>query len=132
MTTTSEGKLFGRPSKYDPAFCHDIISLMGEGLSLTDTAYQWEKDHPDFSDAIKIARGKRLLFLERRLLGAAEGPVVTSSIFALKNADRLEWRDKQDIEHTTKDGEAMGTTHELGAALAFALRKAAESKPQED
>jgi hypothetical protein len=40
--------------------------------------------------------------------------------------------DKQHLEHTTKDGAAMGGTHELGAALAFALRKAAESKPQED
>lgn len=98
----------GRPSSYTPTLGREIIDLMATGLSLTaaaaelgfhrDTMYEWEKTHPEFSDAIKVARGKRVLFLEKRMLGAELGPVVTSSIFALKNADAVEWREKQEVE----------------------------------
>ena len=95
----------GRPTKYKPAYCNEVISLMAEGLSLTaaaaelgihrDTAYEWERTIPDFSDAIRLGRGKRTLKLERDLLNASEGPVVTSRIFALKNACAAEWQEKQ-------------------------------------
>jgi DNA-binding XRE family transcriptional regulator len=104
----------GRPSKYNKAFCEEIISLMGDGLSLTaaaaelgihrETAYAWEREIPEFSDAIKLARGKRTLKLERDLLRATDGPTVTSRIFALKNACADEWRDKVTQEHSGPNG----------------------------
>jgi len=106
----------GRPTKYDDSLCARIIELMAEGLSLTaaaadldihrETAYAWERDgnHPDFADALKLARGKRTLKLERDLLKASDGPTVTSRIFALKNACADEWRDKHEHEHGGKDG----------------------------
>lgn len=91
---------------------------MKEGLSLAAAAaelnihrqrvYDWEALYEDFSDTVKLARGKRQAFLERRLLSAAEGPVVTSTIFALKNAGPEDWREKTEtvltakIEHTRK------------------------------
>jgi hypothetical protein len=110
----------GRPSKYDPAFGDRIIELMSEGLSLTaaaaelnvhrDTVYEWASAHPAFSDSKKLASGKRQLFLERRLLSATEGPVVTSSIFALKNAAPDDWRDKAEVEH--------GLTNDLADLIA--------------
>jgi hypothetical protein len=59
--------------------------------------------HPEFADTIKLAQAKRQLFLERRLLEAKEGPVVTSTIFALKNAGPQDWRDKQEVEHSVSD-----------------------------
>lgn len=93
---------------------------MTEGLSLAAAAaecdihrqrvYDWEGRHREFADTISLARVKRQAFLERRLLGAKEGPVVTSTIFALKNAAGEDWRDKQEVEH--------GVTSELGALLA--------------
>lgn len=98
----------GRPSKYKPAFCEEIINLMGSGLSLTaaaaelglarETVYAWEREIPEFSDAVKLARGKRTLKLERDLIGAQDGPTVTSRIFALKNACAAEWREKQELD----------------------------------
>jgi hypothetical protein len=36
------------------------------------------------------------------LLNAEASPVVTSSIFALKNAAGDDWRDKQEVEHSGK------------------------------
>lgn len=111
----------GRPSKYSPAYCNEIIELMGQGLSLTaaaaeigihrDTVYDWEKEIPEFSDAIKLARGKRTLKLERDLLSAPDGPTVTSRIFALKNAAPDEWRDKQEVSGPNGGAIPLVITH---------------------
>lgn len=98
----------GRPTDYKPQYAEEILSLMAEGLSLAAAAaelgihrqrvYEWEERHPEFADTIKLARSKRQLFLERRLLSAEAGPVVTSTIFALKNAGQGDWRDKTETE----------------------------------
>ena len=97
-----------RPSEYKEHFGQEIIGLMATGLSLTaaaadlgfhrDTMYDWGKKFPEFSDALKMGRAKRQLFLERRLLDARAAPVVTSSIFALKNAAPDDWRDKHEVD----------------------------------
>jgi hypothetical protein len=104
----------GRPTTYDPSLGERIVAIMTEGLSLTAAAaecdvhrqrvYGWEEQHPDFAELIKLARVKRQAFLERRLLKAESGPVVTSSIFALKNAGPDDWKDKQEIDHRSGDG----------------------------
>ncbi|MBX5089360.1 helix-turn-helix domain-containing protein [Rhizobium lentis] len=82
---------------------------MSAGLSLAAAAaelgihrqrvYEWVDRYPEFADTVKLAMAKRQLFLERRLLSADVGPVVTSTIFALKNAGAEDWRDKQELEH---------------------------------
>lgn len=100
----------GRPSSYKPAFCREVVNLMAGGLSLTaagaelgfakQTMHNWMDAHPEFMDAVKIGQAKRQLFLERRLFSADQGPVVTSSIFALKNTGTGDWRDRQEIEHS--------------------------------
>ena len=99
----------GRPTDFKPEYGEVILQAMAEGLSLTAAAaeigihrqrvYEWEEKHPEFADAIRLARAKRQLFLERRLLGAKESPIVTSSIFALKNAAPDDWKDKHEVEH---------------------------------
>lgn len=104
----------GRPSKYSEAYCSEVIDCMGRGFSLTafageigvsrETVYEWARVHPEFSDAVKRAKAKRLRFLEERLLNGDTGPRVTSHIFALKNAEPEEWRDKREHEVTGKDG----------------------------
>lgn len=125
----------GRPSDYKDSYGEEILQLMAEGLSLAAAAaemgihrqrvYEWEEKHPEFADTIKLARSKRQLFLERRLLKADQGPVVTSTIFALKNAAGEDWRDKQEHEHTGKDGAAIEvedkSSYALARRIAFAL-----------
>lgn len=103
-----------RPTKYDPAYCDEVIECMGRGLSLTafageievarSTINVWMAEHPEFSEAVKVGTAKRVLYLEKRLIDGDTGPRVTSHIFALKNADPEEWRDKREHEVTGKDG----------------------------
>lgn len=109
MPTTKKAvtKYPGRPPKYDVSYCDRIVARMSKGFSLTaaaahcdihrDTVYDWESKYPEFSDAIKVGRAKRAAFLEIGLLGAPDGPTVTSRIFALKNAAPDEFREKVDI-----------------------------------
>jgi transposase-like protein len=110
----SEANPVGRPSKYDSAFCERVIAVMGDGYSFTafcgevgiakDTGYNWVKEHQEFSDAVKVARAMRLRALEEKLLTGDTGPRITAMIFALKNADTEEWREKVTNEHTGRDG----------------------------
>lgn len=103
----------GRPTNFRPSFGEEILTLMTEGLSLAAAAaaigihrqrvYDWVNQHPEFADTIKLATAKRQLFLERRLLAASEGPVVTSTIFALKNAAGEDWREKSQVDHGVTD-----------------------------
>jgi len=53
----------GRPTKYKPEFCDAVIDCMRKGASKHeialeldihyDTIYEWEKEHKEFSDALK-------------------------------------------------------------------------------
>lgn len=103
----------GRPSKYREAYCTEVINTMATGLSLTafagqigvsrDTVNEWQRVHPAFSDAVKVAKAKRTMALEQQMLAMENGPAVTARIFALKNADPEEWREKQHVEHSASD-----------------------------
>jgi hypothetical protein len=120
----------GRPTDYTPELGDRILDLMSEGLSLTAAAaecdvhrrrvYDWEAKHPEFAELVQLGRSKRQVFLERRLMRATEGPVVTSSIFALKNAGQGDWRDKQEVEHS--GGIETSTKDQRDAAVAAAMR----------
>ena len=104
-----------RPTIYTPELGEQILAYMKEGLSLAAAAaeldvhrqrvYEWKDRHPEFADTISLAMSKRQLFLERRLLNADIGAVVTSTIFALKNAGAEDWREKQevDLNHGAQD-----------------------------
>lgn len=121
----------GRPTDFKPQYAEEILALMATGLSLAAAAaelgfhrqrvYEWVEKHPEFADTIKLAKSKRQLFLERRLLSADAGPVVTSTIFALKNAAGDDWRDKQEHELTGKDGGPIETRNLSDSARAKAL-----------
>ncbi len=120
----------GRPTKYKEAYCNEVIEIMATGLSLTafagdigvsrDTVNEWQRVHPDFSDAVKVAKAKRTAALERGMFSAESGPQVTARIFALKNADPEEWRDKKEVEHS--GSMEVSTKEQRDAAVAAAAR----------
>jgi transposase-like protein len=134
-----------RPSKYETevkdkltlvqAWARDGLTneQIAHNLGIShDTLYRYQKEHSEFSDALK--RGKEVVDIEveNALLKRAMGykfdevtyeskfnpilekweqvetkrvtkevqPDTTAQIFWLKNRKPVEWRDKQDIEHS--------------------------------
>lgn len=137
----------GRPSKYSPAYCDEVISTLSEGHSVTafagrigvarSTVFKWAEEHREFSDALKIGQAKAVEFWERILATVArEGKGnATAAIFALKNRASDDWADRVVQEHTGKDGgpvkiEGM-SEREIGRTIAFALAKALHEEKQD-
>lgn len=95
----------GRPTKYKPEYCEQLIKHMAMGLSYEtfgatinvaqSTVYLWEK-HPEFSEAKKEGFDKSRLFWERLGTAGAMGKIknfnVTAWIFSMKN--RFKWTDR--------------------------------------
>ncbi len=104
-------KVWGRPTKYEPKYCQMAIDYMSQGKSLvgfaasinvvTSTIYEWEKNYPEFSEAIKVARQKCQEWWENAgqtglFMGKEEGSFSQSAwIFNMKA--RFGYRDK--VEH---------------------------------
>lgn len=125
----------GRPTKYKKEYCEQIKEFMSKGESLTafaaeievvkDTLYEWEKVHPEFSDAIKIARQKCQRWWETQSrmglhTGRGEGFSQAQWIFNMKA--RFGYRDKQEID-VTHDGKI-----ELGYNLDYKPGDVVESE----
>jgi hypothetical protein len=84
------------------------IEDIGPMLGVTGrTIKNWKKAHPEFEEA--IAEGNK--HADSNVIGAlyknALNGNVTAQIFWLKN--RQGWRDKSEVEHTGKNGEAIKT-----------------------
>lgn len=101
----------GRPTKYKPEYCDDIVEYMGKGHSLTswcadhdvikETAYNWMREHPDFLIAFKKAQALAQKHWENMLHLTAAGKLkgnLGAQIFWMKNRFRDEWKDRQDLE----------------------------------
>ena len=115
----------GRPSKYDPKFCEDIVEWMREGVSkeacagkleiAKDTLYRWIAEHPEFSDAIR--RGEQLSrqWWEARgreaMLGQIPGFNATVWVMSMKNMHG--YRDRTDHQHSGPGGGPIQTTSKV-------------------
>lgn len=99
----------GRPTKYDPIYCEQLIEHMSQGLSIItfaaeigvceDTLYEWMKKHQNFSVSKKIGEA-----LSHRwwmqvgmtgMLGKIKNFNPAIWIFTMKN--RFKWKDKEEI-----------------------------------
>ena len=105
----------GRPTSYRPEFCQRVVALMAEGRSLDgcapllgvnpDSLYEWQKVHPQFSEAVRAGRAAATTFWENRLLAVANGePGNAQAIqWALRNRSRAAsgWHhDSVKLEHS--------------------------------
>ena len=127
ITKSGENSKGGRPSKYRPEYCSQLIIHMAKGLSFEsfgaavgvnqDTLHEWAKVHTPFSEAKKEAWSQNLLFWEeigiKGMTGKIPGFNATIWIFNLKN--RFKWRD---VHHAT-EAEGMNESQKaLDEALA--------------
>lgn len=121
----------GRPTIYKPEYCEEVIELMAGGYSIAavagklrvsrQTVYDWGDAHPEFLDALNVARAASALWWEDRAVALAKGGEGNASvvIFGLKNRVADEWRDKQEYDHRSSDGSMTpkGVPDDLRTAL---------------
>ena len=114
----------GRPTKFKPNYCGDVILHMADGASLTSFAAEievsratlnvWMDEYPEFLDAVGRAKAKCAAWWEKQGRGIAQtggGPgASTLVIFGLKNMGADDWREKQEVDHTSSDGSMKPTT----------------------
>jgi transposase-like protein len=114
MTDEPRGR--GRPTKYDPAYCDEIVEFMSQGYSATayagslgvsrSTIDNWAKEYPDFMEALNAGKGRRLVYWEGAALRVADrggGPGTATIItFGLKNMGGEEWSTPERVESSVK------------------------------
>jgi hypothetical protein len=109
----------GRPSSYRREFCDQIVEAMAGGLSAEAAAakigisarslFYWQRQHPDFLQAIQEGRQRCLLWWEERAIAMANGEPGNTQIvsLSLRNRSRAAhgWNnDALKVEHSGPDG----------------------------
>jgi hypothetical protein len=102
----------GRPSKYDPDYCEQIVEFCKDGASISsfaasiavcrDTISEWATAHPEFSAAVKAAKARVAAWYDKtgRKIAENGGGNATLCIFGLKNFDSEDFRDVQEQKHS--------------------------------
>lgn len=109
----------GRPTLYNPVFCQKVIDLGRLGKSITqmaseldvckDSMYEWGKNYPEFSDALRRAKQLSQAWWEDKGQDALEKPGFQSSLWAKQVSCRFpeDYRETTRNELTGKDGEPI-------------------------
>ncbi len=110
----------GRPSKYKPEYCDELLAHMEKGFSYESfaghigvskqTIYTWEQQHPEFLDAKEVGIEKSRIFWESVGInhivntsnsfgeGQSESRSLNASVWIFNMKNRFKWRDKQPDE----------------------------------
>lgn len=106
----------GRPTLYKDEYCAQLIEHMKEGKSFEsfaplagvnrDTLYEWEHVHQNFSDAKKMGKDWRLLWIERQMdlmiTGVSQGnPALL--IFKARNVEKQLYGDAETEKKTVNN-----------------------------
>ncbi len=124
----------GRPTKYHPIFCFDVIEHMRRGGSITsfpgylyrkhkikinpDTIYAWKTAYPEFSEALELGKSCALDFYEQVSIKAMQGRLKTSKkdgskpaqfhfkVWALSMVNKFDWKlsDRKQIDDSIAKG----------------------------
>ena len=110
----------GRPSLYDPAFCDQVIELGKLGKSTeaigatigcgTATLYRWREEHPEFREALELAKEFELEWWETiaqtHMVENKESDRLNATIWSRSMAARFpkKYRESVKQEITGADG----------------------------
>ena len=111
-------RAIGRPSKYDPAYCQQVVEHMKAGASLTSfaasvdvarsTINEWMGEHPEFSEACARAKAATAAWWEEqgRIIVVKGGSSAQGSMaqFGMKNMGADDWKEASQIDHRSGDG----------------------------
>lgn len=103
----------GRPTKYKPEMCDQIIELGKQGASKHEMAAEigirfstwnnWEHSNPIFMEAVSEALAQSQAWWEKNgriaTFGGYDGFNATSYIFQMKNRFSNDWRDKRETQY---------------------------------
>jgi len=108
----------GRPTKYDPKYCDELIEHMKTGLSYEafagrlcvaiQTLYDWEQANPEFLEAKKKGQAISQMFWENLAMegmwsGGGRNPVFNSTVWIFNMKNRFKWKDRVETTvETTK------------------------------
>lgn len=124
----------------------ELAQILGVSMS---TFSDWKNKHPEFLAALKEGKApanakveaalyKRAIgysYQESKIIQNPDGtqrvevttkevlPDVTAQIFFLKNRCPVDWRDKQQLEHTGQDGGPLEVTHDISPETAAVLKQ---------
>lgn len=103
----------GRPSTYDPAYCEQVIELGREGKSVVEMASEigvsrntleanWPQAHPEFLQALEIARQASQAWWEMKGREALEKSTFQASVWSRSMAARFpdDWRERTEQKTT--------------------------------
>lgn len=107
----------GRPTKYDPAYCEDVVEMGRKGKSRAvmareldvamSTMQDWEERHLEFRAATTRARGlARAWWEEQGRSGIWASGEFNASAYRLQMQNRFPryWRDRKSVEHSGPEG----------------------------
>ena len=107
----SKPKVLGRPTKYDPKYCEEVIEFMAKGFSFEafaghigahkDTLYEWVKKYPEFSASLN--RLKRLQKEQLSNDGVYGGKDVNPTIVKLLLQNNHGMKERNDVTTNDKD-----------------------------
>jgi len=110
----------GRPSLYDTAYCEKVIELGKLGKSTeaigamldvgTATIYRWRDEHPEFREALELAKEHELLWWETiaqsYMIESKDTERINATIWSRSMAARFpkKYRESTKTEITGADG----------------------------
>lgn len=112
------------------------------GISCS-TLYQWKKDYPEISEALKESKEVADFEVENSLFNLATGfvdsagkwhpPNITAIIFWLKNRKSNDWREKREFDEGEARKGRLSPMEQLVQSLSKAEgARAQQAEPQED
>ena len=118
MTKPDKSRPVGRPSKYEPRYCDEVVEFCREGYSITafageigvarDTLTDWGARYPEFLAALKRAKSACARWWEERGRSIGEGGggpgSATLVTFQLRNQAPDDFQDRRQVEHSGSTG----------------------------
>lgn len=114
-----------RPTKYDPAFCDQVIEMGEQGMSKAEIAYElrvgrttiqrWEAEHEDFRVAMAHAKDAEQAWWERKGRTNIEAQHFQASMWSRSMAARFpdDWRETSRQEQSGPGGKPIEQNHTI-------------------
>ena len=109
----------GRPTKYKPEHDQLLLDMMANGKSVVQfcaaigiarkTFYEWVKNNSEFSNTFTQAKTMCEAHWETELQSMMYDNKVNAPLVKMYFANRFDWSDSKQVDHTSSDGSMTPT-----------------------